>query len=206
MVWRRRASMPLIVAALALAATLAGCGSSGERTATSTAGPGQGFAAGVPTWQVYPVAERKAPVTVAAELLDGSHFDLAVWRGKAVVVNFWASWCAPCRAEATDLNDAYQATNALGVEFLGVDVRDDRDRGEAFVESFGVPYPSLFDPPGKVALAFQEVNPNVIPTTVVLDRSGRVAAVFRKRVTTIELETVVRDIAAEPAERAVAGG
>jgi peroxiredoxin len=64
----------------------------------------------------------------------------------------------------------------------------------------------LFDPPGKIALAFQDVNPNVIPATVILDRSGRIAAVFRKRVTAIELETVVRDIAAEQPEKGVAGG
>ena len=207
LVRRSHAAAPMIAVVAAVALTLAGCGSSdGGSTTAATAGPGQGFAAGAPIWQVYPAAERGAPVAVSGELLDGGSFDLASWRGRVVAVNFWASWCAPCRAEAGDLNDAYRATKALGVEFLGVDIRDQRDAGQAFVDGFAMPYPSLFDPAGKVSLALRDVNPNVIPTTVVVDRQGRAAAVFRKRVSAIELETVLRKIAAEPADPAVAGG
>ncbi|MEV4203108.1 TlpA disulfide reductase family protein [Micromonospora globbae] len=123
-----------------------------------------------------------------------------------MVVNFWASWCAPCRAEAKDLNSVFEATKAQGVQFLGVDIMDDRSRAQAFVDAFAVPYPSLFDPAGRVALAFQGVNPSAIPTTVIVDRPGQVAAVFRKRVTAIELETVLRDVVAEAAAGAVAAG
>jgi thiol-disulfide isomerase/thioredoxin len=138
-----------------------------------------------------------APGPVTGDLLDGTSFDLAKQRGTVVVVNFWASWCAPCRAESPQLVATYQATKDLGVTFLGVDIRDTKDAATSFSADFHIPYPSLFDPPGRVALAFRQVNPSVIPTTVVLDRQGTVAAVFRKAITQTELEPVVRATAAE---------
>lgn len=78
-----------------------------------------------------------------------------------------------------------------------MDVRDSRDAASSFVADFGVAYPSLFDPSGRVTLQFSQVNPNVVPTTVVLDRSGRVAAIFRKALVAGELEPVITQIAAE---------
>ena len=111
--------------------------------------------------------------------------------------NFWGSWCAPCRAEAPDLEATYQATKSLGVEFLGVDVRDGRDAATAFQQDFALTYPSLFDPPGRVVLGFQDVPPNVVPATTLLDKQLRVAVVFRKRVTQRELEAAVRALVAE---------
>jgi peroxiredoxin len=99
--------------------------------------------------------------------------------------------------ETPDLEATYQAAKDAGVAFLGVDIRDGRDAAKAFVADFGVTYPSLFDPAGRVALAVNDVPPNVVPVTVVLDRRHRVAAVFGKRVTRYELEPVIREIAAE---------
>lgn len=114
-----------------------------------------------------------------------------------MVINFWASWCAPCRLEAPELEATYQATKQLGVEFVGVAIRDERYKAKAFHDSFGITYPSVFDPPGKVALAFREVPPNTIPATTVIDRKGRIAAVFRKAVSQDELAPVIRKVAAE---------
>jgi thiol-disulfide isomerase/thioredoxin len=185
----------LLAAAPAVAVVLAGCGQ--PRTPSATPAEQQADArAG--TVVTFLGADRLPAPTVAGELLDGSAFDMAGWNGRVAVLNWWGSWCAPCRKEAPDLQAAYEATRELGVEFLGVDIRDSRDAATAFVSGFGITYPSLFDPAGRVALAFREVPPTVVPSTALLDRQHRLAAVFRRVVTQLELEAAVRALAAEP--------
>ncbi|GLH94829.1 TlpA disulfide reductase family protein [Phytohabitans aurantiacus] len=139
--------------------------------------------------------QRPDPPKVAGDLLTGGRYDLTQDRGKVVVVNFWGSWCAPCRAEADDLEATYQATKDKGATFLGVNLRDSPDAAKAFEEG-RVTYPSLFDPSGKVALDF-DVPPNAIPATVVIDRDGRIAAVIRRATVQTELTPIVERIAAE---------
>lgn len=96
--------------------------------------------------EFFPPQARRDVPAVTGELLDGAAFDLADWNGRVVVMNWWGSWCAPCRAEAEDLLAVYDATHELGVEFLGVNVRDGRDAAAAFVDAFGHAWPSLFVP------------------------------------------------------------
>jgi len=148
----------------------------------------------------FTTAERSPAVAMTGELLDGTAFDLAEWRSRVVVLNWWGSWCAPCRLEAPDLQATYEATRDLDVEFLGVDIRDGRDAAKAFVVDFGITYPSLFDPAGRVALAFRDVPPTVVPSTALLDHQLRLAAVFRRVVTRRELEAAVRALATEPGD------
>jgi thiol-disulfide isomerase/thioredoxin len=138
---------------------------------------------------------RDAAPVVAGELLDGERYDIAAQRGQVVVVNFWGSWCAPCRAEIADLEEVYQATKAKGVAFLGINIRDDRDKAKAF-QAGRVTYPSLFDPPSRLALAF-DIPPNGIPATIVLDRDGRIARVIRTAISRDALEPIVAEVAAE---------
>lgn len=94
------------------------------------------------------------------------------------MVNFWGQWCAPCRVETPYFQDVYRDVEAAGVSFLGINVKDERQRARAFVAEFGVTFPSLFDPRGEVSLAFRDFPPSQIPSTILLDRSGRVAAVY----------------------------
>ncbi|MFG2047688.1 TlpA family protein disulfide reductase [Micromonospora sp. NPDC048935] len=139
--------------------------------------------------------QRSAPPKLAGELLTGGTYDVNQARGQVVVVNFWGSWCAPCRAEADDLEAVYQATKGSGVTFLGANVQDERDKAKAFEEG-RVTYPSLFDPSSRLALDL-DIPPNTVPATVVLDREGRIAVVIRRAVTKDELMPFVERIAAE---------
>ncbi|MDR7279754.1 TlpA family protein disulfide reductase [Catenuloplanes atrovinosus] len=139
--------------------------------------------------------ERPDAPAAAGELLDGTRYDLASARGNVVVVNFWGSWCSPCRAEAKELEQTYQATKASGVEFLGINNRDDRDAAIAF-ERGRVTYPSLFDPANRLGLDF-DIPPGATPSTVILDREGRIAMVIRRSVLASELTPLVQRVAAE---------
>jgi peroxiredoxin len=134
---------------------------------------------------------------VTGELLGGGTFVLREHAGEVVVVNFWGSWCAPCVAEADDLEQTYQDMQPDRVSFLGVNVRDQRDGAARFIAAHQISYPSVFDPAGRLALGFA-VPPTAIPSTILIDRQGRVAAVVPRAVQRFELEPVLADLAAEP--------
>ena len=92
--------------------------------------------------------------------------------GQVAVINFWGSWCAPCRVETPEFQRGLRRRPADdGVQFLGVNVKEtDEQFALAFVDRFGIAFPSLYDPRGEVALAFRDYPANAIPSTIVLDR------------------------------------
>jgi thiol-disulfide isomerase/thioredoxin len=135
------------------------------------------YVAGDGSVRLFPASERQPAPALQGETLEGTATTLADHKGDVVVLNFWASWCAPCRSEAPVLKDIAAKTKDSGVRFLGVDFKDDKAQALAFQRTQQPGYPSLFDQPGKVALAFHGmVNPAAIPSTLVVDRQGRVAA------------------------------
>lgn len=192
----RRAVATVLAAATAAVLALAGC-STGSDAVNQDSGGDNGYAAGNGQSETYAVKDRKPAPEVTGTLLGGGSFNLRSLRGKVVVVNYWASWCAPCNAEVPDLEKVYTDSASKGVAFLGVDIRDQKDQALAFVQGRKVTYPSLYDPPGKVALAFRAVPPSTIPATMILDRQGRVAAVIRRSVLASELQPMVTRVAAE---------
>ena len=149
------------------------------------------------TTAVFARGDREPAPELSGETLDGAQLDVADLRGKVVVLNFWAQWCGPCRAEARNLNAVYAATKDSGVEFVGVDFKDSRTAARNEQVKKDVKYPSLFDPDGKLLLRFRGQAPQSPPTTFILDRQGRVAARFVGPVTETQLMIPVKAIAAE---------
>jgi thiol-disulfide isomerase/thioredoxin len=162
--------------ALALAVLLAGCSSSDVDQ--TEPGAQYEFDGATPPGEVMPPSDRAPAPEFDGELLDGSDFTSRDLSGKVAVINFWGSWCAPCRVETPELQEVWADVQDDGVEFLGVDVKDQRQLARAFMSDVDADYPSLFDPRGEVALAFRGFPANVVPSTILLDRDGRVAAVY----------------------------
>ncbi|MFD0905175.1 TlpA family protein disulfide reductase [Actinomadura sediminis] len=183
-----------VVAAVALSGLLAGC--AGTDASQDAAGENR-FVSGDGNVTEYAPGDRKSVGTVAGEFLDGKPFRLSDYRGKVVVVNFWASWCAPCRGEAPSLEQVHKENEAKGAAFVGVNFKDSKPNARAFERNFKVSYPSVFDEDGRVTLAFREVPPNAIPSTLVLDRQGRVAARIIGATTYSKLNPLVTDVLAE---------
>lgn len=190
----RRPAASAAALALASALALGGCAAGGGGGAAQVDG-GNRYVSGDGKTIEYPIARRAAAPEVSGQTLDGGTFDLAAQRGKVVVLNFWAEWCAPCVLESSALDSVYKSTKDSGVIFAGVNSRDEKDKALAF-ERDRLAYPSLFDPTGRVALKFQDVA-STLPTTIVIDRTGRVAAVVHDAVTEEGLAALVRRIAAE---------
>lgn len=130
-----------------------------------------------------------APAVTNEPLLGGGTFDLAAERGHVVVMNFWGSWCGPCRAEAADLESTYKET---GVVFVGVNVIDQQDSANAFVSAHGITYPSIFDPAGHVMLAFANIPPKEVPSTLVIDAAGKVASIHLAPVSSADLTAMIK--------------
>ena len=187
-------------AALAVLALLAGCSTSKDAVET-----GQDFtfvAPGGQTTILYdPPASRGVLRALSGESLlsPGTTTGIEAFPGRVVVLNIWGSWCGPCRAEAPDLEFVAQQTAEDGVSVLGVDVRDDRAAAADFVRDRGLTYDSVFDPPGRTLAALKGYPRNTVPSTIVLDRQHRVAAVYLTTIRVPELIPLVQRLAAEPA-------
>jgi thiol-disulfide isomerase/thioredoxin len=136
-----------------------------------------GFVAGDGSLVVIDEAQRQAAPDITGTTLDGEQFSLSALKGNITVLNVWASWCAPCRAEAPVLEKVWTAQQGNDVKFIGLDTRDSDTSALAFIRRFGITYPNVIDRDGALQLRFSDtLPPQAIPSTIVIDAEGRVAA------------------------------
>jgi peroxiredoxin len=166
-----RAALLPVALALVLALT-AGCGS-GDAPAAADAG----FVAGDGSIVVLAEGDRQPAPDLVGTTLDGDEFRLSDHLGEVVVLNVWASWCAPCRAEAPALKAVAEGYEGQPVQFVGLGTRDSDTSARAFMDRYDLPYPSVVDRDGRLQLLFRDtLPPQAIPSTVIIDAQGRVAA------------------------------
>jgi thiol-disulfide isomerase/thioredoxin len=185
-----------LAGAVAAAVVLSACSATSGGSATD----GANFVSGSGQITVLKPADRKPAPELSGETITGGHADLADYRGKVVVINVWGSWCDPCRAEAPNLVAVAAADKGKGVEFLGINTRDlTESNAVRFADRFGITYPNLFDPYGKLILRFPKgsLNPQSLPGTLVIDRRGRVAARALKPLGEGELNDLIDPVVAE---------
>ena len=181
---RRRILSWTIAAGAAAAVALSGCSSGGG----SGAGTFQ-FKNATPLDTLISASARRPAAPISGQLLDGAgHFQLSQYRGKIVVLNFWASWCPPCRIETPQFAQLYRKVRSHDVQFVGIDTKDSRPNGRALVAQDHVTYPIVFDQEGQIQLRLGNI-PGSLPFTVLVDQRGRVAAVYLEQLTAKDLVT-----------------
>ncbi|WP_051718221.1 TlpA family protein disulfide reductase [Streptomyces megasporus] len=186
----RRAVLAGAVALTALA--VSGCGRGGDDAEAAAAQGDQRLTRLAP-------AEREPAPDIRGETLTGEPVALADYRGKIVVINVWGSWCAPCRAEAPHLRKVSEDLRDRGVAFLGINTRDaTKEVARRFENTYGIAYPSLWDRQGRQLLKFKgTLPPSAIPTTLVIDRQGRVAARGLQGLSEAELRSLIDPVLKE---------
>ena len=191
---RRRRRVVLAAAVLAgvlLIVVLATGWAGGRNSGVTTVG---GNASAV----VYPAGHRPLAPEFTGTTLTGSKLSFSSYRGKVVVLNFWGSWCVPCRAEAPTLAAVAARYKPSGVSFLGVDVRDTTASALAFTHGFHVSYPSVSDQSSAITLDFTATVPIAgTPTTLVVDRTGHIAGAVFGTVTYPDLTAILAKVTAK---------
>ncbi|MDO5495625.1 MAG: TlpA disulfide reductase family protein [bacterium] len=188
----RTRPLAALAAASAAALLLTSCASIGRPEGSA----GAGYQAGDGSFATWSAEERGAPVDLTGQSYEGTQIDLAEWRGDVVVMNFWYAACPPCRKEAPDLVDL--AEEYPEIHMLGVNPRDDAGTAQAFERTFSIPYPSLWDQDASGVAAMQGLVPlQAMPTTVILDREGKVASRILGQADPTILRGLVDDVLAE---------
>jgi thiol-disulfide isomerase/thioredoxin len=180
-----------LLAAAGALALLAGCSTGSDQVDVNNGGEFR-FVAGTPAGEVIPPGERASAPDFSGTLLGGGQFSSTDLDGEVAVLNFWGSWCGPCRVETPQFQEVYAEVRNDGVQFLGLNVKETSEQfALAFVDRFGIEFPSLYDPRGEVALAFRDYPANAIPSTIVLDGENRVAAVYTGEISQEDLRRVI---------------
>jgi thiol-disulfide isomerase/thioredoxin len=189
---RHRRSLYLL-AALALCGTLVLAACSGG----SGSGKDFSFSSKTKLGTLISEGKRKPAQDVGGDLLSGTgKITLAASKGKVTLLNFFASWCGPCKVETPQLDSLYRQVKPKGVSFIGFDTKDDRGAAKSFVGQNDISFPVVYDFPGKVQLTLGNI-PGVLPFTVLVDKQGRVAAVYINKLAPKDLQGPLNTLLAE---------
>ena len=192
----RRTTLRLGGSLLALAPLLAACSGSSDVASEANAG----YVSGDGVVVEIPPGGRADPLEIRGTTYDGDDFDSTALRRAPLLINVWYASCPPCRVEAPALKAVHSEYSALGVEFVGVNTRDKAGPAAAFEETFGITYPSIPDPDGAVIASLDgNVSPNAVPTTLIQDVEGRVAARIAGAADQSTLESLLDAVLAEVA-------
>lgn len=190
------------VAAVGIAAALllGACHGTAGTDAVAVGGTFQFHSPGGKTEIFYPAEERQPLPNFSGPSLmeDDKQVHLDDFKDEIVVLNAWGSWCAPCRSESDDLQEIQEYASKHQGTVLGINVRDyTQDIAQDFVRDNGLTYPSIYDPPFKTAAQLGGVPAAVVPTTIVLDKQHRPAAVFLREITADEIIKLLGDLEGE---------
>lgn len=196
---QRTFAIVLIIALLgSMVLALAGCASD-PLAEQFRSGDNKNYIAGDGTVTEFAIDERPVAGEWSGVTESGLQLESSALLGSVTVLNFWYAGCAPCRAEAPDLAALHEAFSKKGVNFVGVNVRDTAETALAFDRKFGIQFPSVMDAQsGSVSLAFTGVvSPSAVPTTLVIDRDGKVASRVLGRIEPSILSTLIETVLEE---------
>lgn len=183
---RVRVATSALLTILALAGCTAGTGDSGYRFKTANK-----------VGETIESARRATPGSFTGDLLDGGRYRSADDSGKVVLINFWAEWCPPCAVELPDLDHVYRSFANKAVDFVGIDTKDDRGRASGFVSTHHISFPTVYDERAEIALHLGNLPVQGLPFSVLLDKHGRVAAVYQGRLQPEDIAPVLDELLAE---------
>lgn len=199
---RRQPSLKAAVCVAATVALVALAGCSTNAASANGGGSPHGesrYVSGDGSAVLIAAPDRQPAPDLTGTTLDGKSFDLKAMRGNVVSLNVWASWCAPCRAEAPGLDEVSRQLAPKGVRFVGLDTRDNDAAARAFTRRFDVTYPNVRDTDAQLQLQFRgTLPPEAIPSTLLIDRNGNVAGRIVGPADRGQLRGLLEQLAREP--------
>jgi peroxiredoxin len=194
---KRWAILPALIAA---ALVLSGCGAG--KNAVNTDADYNFVSPGGQVEFFYEPAQRKPIPDLSGASLQQADKQIAIsdFHNDVIVLNVWGAWCANCRAEGPELQQVFNQTKSMGVQLLGIDFKDQsRDAALDFMNDYQMQYPSIYDFAGRTLLELNNFPRSAVPTTIILDRQRRVAAVYLEQVTAAKLLPEITKVAEEKA-------
>jgi peroxiredoxin len=185
----RRASGLFSILLAAVAVLVSAC--TGSNAVDQTQNGTFKFTSGTELGKLYPKGDRKKAGDFTAPLLAGGKINLAGTKGKIVVLNYWASWCTPCRTETPQFDLLYRKIKAQGVDFLGINTKDEKGDAESFVKQNQISFPIVYDEQGETAVRLGNIPQTALPFTVLLDKQGKVAAVYKIALSAKDLQRAI---------------